>query len=186
MSVFVIGVDPGPTTGVTAFHISDGYLLPPPHVIQCDHGTAHLVVQALLLLRHPWEARVVLAVERFVVRGRAARSGTVAAGEITRNLIGALQATAHDHGARVIQRAAGEVKPWATDARLTAAGLLTPTKGMGHARDAARHALYAAVRDASLPDPLSRGHNRELPPSRASADAHANGVVTHEPDPTVR
>jgi hypothetical protein len=47
------------------------------------------------------------------------------------------------------------VKPWATDERLAAAGLLDPTKGMRHARDAARHALFCAVRDFGLPDPLS-------------------------------
>lgn len=173
MSVFVIGVDPGPTTGVAALHISDGRLFPGPHVVQCDHQTAPLVVQALL--RSCNNARGVLAIERFVVRGRAARSANAAAGEITRNLIGVMQAQAPTPSLdiRVVQRAAGEVKPWATDARLTAAGLLAPTKGMSHARDAARHALFAAVRDAGLPDPLSR-HNRNEPQrpqtSRCSPD----------------
>jgi hypothetical protein len=47
------------------------------------------------------------------------------------------------------------VKPWATDTRLAAAGLMEPTTGMRHARDAARHALFAAVKTYGLPDPLS-------------------------------
>ena len=57
-------------------------------------------------------------------------------------------------------RTAGEVKPWATDKRLHTAGLLDLTAGMRHARDAARHALYSAVRDYGLPDPLSRARLR--------------------------
>jgi hypothetical protein len=48
------------------------------------------------------------------------------------------------------------VKPWATDERLEAAGLLDLTKGMRHARDAARHALFTAVKDGGVPDPLSK------------------------------
>jgi hypothetical protein len=56
----------------------------------------------------------------------------------------------------VFLRAAALVKPWATDRRLTAAGLLDPTAGMGHARDAARHALYAAVHLQLTTDPLSK------------------------------
>jgi hypothetical protein len=53
-------------------------------------------------------------------------------------------------------RSAADVKPWATDTRLQAAGLLDLTKGMRHARDAARHALFCAVCDFGLTDPLSR------------------------------
>jgi hypothetical protein len=56
----------------------------------------------------------------------------------------------------VFTRAAALVKPWATDKRLHAAGLLDATKGMQHARDASRQALYAAVHMGVTPDPLSR------------------------------
>jgi hypothetical protein len=38
-------------------------------------------------------------------------------------------------------------------------GLYTPTKNMPHARDAAKHALYAAVRYGFLRDPLSQRSN---------------------------
>ena len=53
-------------------------------------------------------------------------------------------------------RPAATVKPWATDERLKKAGLLAVCHGMPHAADAMRHLLYRAVRDAGVPDPLSR------------------------------
>jgi len=49
-----------------------------------------------------------------------------------------------------------DVKPWAIPARLVKAGLIKPTEGMRHARDAARHALYAAVHERITADPLSK------------------------------
>jgi hypothetical protein len=55
----------------------------------------------------------------------------------------------------VFLRNASLVKTWATDKRLAAAGLLDATKGMQHARDASRHALYAAVHTGMARDPLS-------------------------------
>jgi hypothetical protein len=83
---------------------------------------------------------------------------------VTRDLIGTLQEVWEEHdstaegrrGARWFQRPAAHVKPWATDERLEAAGLLEATKGMRHARDAARHALFAACKDGGIPDPLSK------------------------------
>src|SRR5690606_15573006 len=94
----------------------------------------------------------ILAVEKFVVGRRAARSATAKAGEITRNLIGELQAL--DEAAHL--RPATQVKAWATDKRLEAAGLLDKTKGMPHARDAARRELYAAVHGGGWRAPLSK------------------------------
>jgi hypothetical protein len=51
--------------------------------------------------------------------------------------------------------AAGNVKPWATDRLLQAAGLWGVAGTSAHVRDAARHCLFAAVRSGQLPDPLS-------------------------------
>ena len=48
---------------------------------------------------------------------------------------------------------------------MAAAGLLEPTKQLRHARDAARHALFAAVADCGIPDPLSRKARHPLPPT---------------------
>lgn len=145
----VLGVDPGPTTGIALLtFMVDGWVPLGPDVVQCNAGIAVAVVRSLTI-----EPPTALAVERFVVGPRAARSSTPVAGQITRELIGLLAGVP---AAQHVQRSAAEVKPWATDRRLDAAGLLAPTKGMPHARDACRHALFSAVRDCGLPDPLSK------------------------------
>lgn len=150
--VLVIGVDPGLTTGVCALtYAADGKRNGEPIALQIHGSEGVLPVVAALLARKPLLDHV-LAVEQFVVGGRAARSSSAHAGRVTRALIAELA----ELGADVFTRAAVVVKPWATDRRLEAAGLLDPTKGMQHARDAARHALYAAVRMNVTPDPLSR------------------------------
>ena len=111
-----------------------------------------------LFERLAWEDAVV-AVEQFVVGRGSMRAGHD--GAVTRDLIGALQQIAP----LAYLRTASEVKPWASDLRMAAAGLLEPTKQLRHARDAARHALFAAVADCGIPDPLSRrlDHDPYLP-----------------------
>lgn len=153
MRTYIIGVDPGRTTGIAALSIFDGELTN-HSLIQCTHDVPRWLVGHMLEATLPVEL-LVLAMERFVVRARAGRSNDAAAGEITRDLIGALGAVGQLHGATVYLRSASEVKPWATDKRLTAAGM-NISSTMRHAGDAARHALYAAVRDCGLPDPLSQ------------------------------
>lgn len=156
MKTLVIGVDPGPTPGIVVLGLEDGRNLVDPSVFQCDPASGLWVVtESLASSTVAWDLKV-LQVERFVVSNRAARSSSPAAGRITRDLIGQLQGIGELAGARVLVRSAAEVKPWATDTRLDAAGLLAGTKGMPHARDAARHALFASVRDAGAPDPLSK------------------------------
>lgn len=141
----VIGVDPGPTPGIVRLRYSPGLVLEDADVVQCSATAFYDVLLAL----GPYSAHV--CVERFVVSRRSMSSRTAGAGEVTRDQVGALQ-TAYS----ATLRTAAAVKPWATDARLDAAGLLEACKGMRHARDAARHALFAAVRDHGVPDPLSR------------------------------
>lgn len=156
MRALVIGVDPGPIPGVVVLGLENGKNFVSPSVFQCDPASAVWVVTETLASEVvSWDVKV-LAVERFVVGPRASKSSSAGAGALTRNLIGNLQGIGELAGARVNLRSAADVKPWATDARLRAFGLLEPTKGMPHARDAARHTLYAAVRDAGIPDPLSR------------------------------
>lgn len=145
MSARVIGVDPGPTPGIVVLGVEDGQLTD-VGVMQCSASLLYTLVSAF----NPYKEAVV-AVERFVARGRA----------------NAAQSLTHDQVANlerlhpiIFQRSASQVKPWATDARLEAAGLLEACKGMCHARDAARHALYAAVHDAGLTDPLSKAWKR--------------------------
>lgn len=151
----VIGVDPGMTTGVAAFGIGFGTAITRPRALQCSHDWALELVERELAEAELQDLPRVLAVERFVIRARAARSATPVAGEITRKLIGDIQTLGERHGARTVLHSAADVKPWGTDRRLDAAGLLAPCVGMGHARDAARHALFSAVQTAGLPDPLT-------------------------------
>jgi hypothetical protein len=150
--VHVIGVDPGRTTGIAALSFADGRLV--DHgLLQCTPDLVQGIVD-YLLDRVVLDGRRILAVERFVVRARAGRSADAAAGEITRDLIGALGMFQEIYSVEVFLRTAAEVKPWATDKRLAAAGV-TGLTGMRHAADAARHALFAAVKDGGITDPLS-------------------------------
>ena len=151
----VVGIDPGPVPGIVVLDAQAGVLLG-AEVLQCTAGLAPLLLEKLIL-----DVPSLVATERFVVGRRAGRSAAAAAGARTRDLVGELRHVVdteqrHHGRSRWIDRSAGEVKPWATDARLDAAGLAALTKGMRHARDGARHALFAAVRDGALPDPLSR------------------------------
>lgn len=153
----IIGVDPGPTTGIAAMWAAGGTPPEPVRVIQCDALSTLLIVNTLAVRALRGEdCRVLLAVEPFVVNGRAGRSATPQAGAVTRSLITELDNLACMAGVVMHCHTAARVKNWATNTRLAAAGLLTATEGMGHARDAARHALHAATRYCGAPDPLSR------------------------------
>lgn len=152
--LIVIGIDPGPTTGFAVLRW-DGEpgawrLATRNHaVFQCAHGSA-LWLFDRLIEEHP---HVRVAIERFIL-GRISRASKHD-GEITRDLIGALVDRIVDMDASR-WRPAAAVKPWATDDRLAYAGLLDPTKGMPHARDAGRHALFSGVSDYGAPDPMSK------------------------------
>lgn len=150
--MYVIGLDPGPLPGIAWLRFDQGQAL------RCD--LLQVTPDALLpvlrsLTRQPLRGVAAIAVERFVVRHRAGRSSTPKAGDATRDMVGLVTGWAGRHGVALHQRTAADVKPWATDERLAAAGL-PDVPGMRHARDAARHALFCAVADYALPDPLSR------------------------------
>jgi hypothetical protein len=155
MDKWVVGVDPGPTTGVVALRPDSE-----PLIIQVNAAAVVFVVESLIRRATglPYKEPVLLAIEKFVIGRASMRAGRH--GEVTRDLISDLLTVAV-HGALLgpvqsVQRSASEVKPWATDLRLSAAGLIEPTKGMNHARDAARHAIFAAVHAGLMVDPLSR------------------------------
>jgi hypothetical protein len=149
MSTLVIGVDPGPTTGIAVLHPGTDDVF----ILQGDPTGAAAAVETLLDTSAA--DRIVLAIEQFVIGRASMRAGRH--GQATRDLIGVLEALARSHATvSLALRSASEVKPWATDRRLAAAGLIEPTRGMGHARDACRHALFAAVHSGLMPDPMSR------------------------------
>jgi len=140
MSV-ILGADPGLTTGLA--------------VLDLERRTFELAQLSPLLVMPLIDALldqhdvVAIACERFVVGPRAARSATPRGGQVARELeaqIGALPI-------KTIRRRATDVKPWATAERLTAAGVVV--RKVPDAKDAARHALFAAVHDFGFPDPLS-------------------------------
>jgi hypothetical protein len=168
--MYVIGIDPGPIAGVVRIQLEQqgnvgglgGVQLVDVQALQVTPDILTCILEALTR-----DDRAALALERFVVGPRSGRSSTPSAGLTTRNLVGQIEWWAREgYTEAFIQRpelharSAAEVKPWATDERLDAAGLLELTKGMRHARDAARHALYCAVRDYGLPDPLSKAAGR--------------------------
>jgi len=161
LNVRVLGIDPGPVPGIVVLDPTGAV-----HAVQCSHDIA-TVLFAALLDQQPATPTVV-QIEKFVVGRRAGASSSAAAGEQTRNLIGRLREVWETFDSSVngrlgghwFERTAANVKPWATNERLAAAGLLAKTEGMRHARDGARHALFAAVHGGHLPDPLSKKASR--------------------------
>lgn len=136
----VLGIDPGPTPGVVLLKCKRGEL---PHMVQFHGYSMEQLVQLV-------QGADIVAVERFIVSpgtGRKTRGATPA----TMAMAHELAEAAKRHGRPLQYAVAGQVKPWATDARLKAWGLYDDTKGKGgHHRDAARHALYAAVKRGAL------------------------------------
>lgn len=150
-----IGIDPGPIPGLVELRYLDRKLV---HVgvLQVSANLAAPTFVMLLAELSPTSWKTVVQVEKFIVTGRTAKLANAAASATTRDMVGALMREGEHFGIPVVQRTANQAKAWATDARLDAAGLLDATKGMRHAKDAARHALFAASHDVALPDPLSK------------------------------
>lgn len=151
----VIGIDPGGTTGVAILQcsgLSGSFYI---RTAAYQYGQDNALSEILDAITRTEPDAV--AIERFVVGMRAARSRSAGAGEFARELVGQVRALCRDDAVRVpvFHRTAFEVKRWATDKRLDAAGLLAATSGMPHARDATRHALFAMVRRGWAPDPIS-------------------------------
>jgi len=150
--MIVVGVDGGPTPGVGVI-IADYMGIGECSIFQCNADSLMSLV-FWQLGRMPGYHRV-LATERFVVNARSGRSSSARAGETVRKQVGALEEMAKASNTVFRQRSASEVKLWASEVRLVRAGFKLPS-GMPHGKDGARHALFAAVADAGLPDPLSR------------------------------
>lgn len=161
----VIGVDPGATTGVCLLQVTSpepwSSVSPVPYITErlvfgCNSAAVYGLVEHLIECNQG-PARIVAAGEKFVPgRGAGARSGGASQAQM---VIGELQALPVEW----TWRTPVAVKHWAIDDRLKKAGLLDLTAKMIDARDAARHALFAACHDAGLPDPLSRKAVRAVP-----------------------
>lgn len=154
--VNIIGVDPGPATGILTLHWMPGEITWPPEIraYQCSAGTAPKLLK-LLLEQEVWTAG---QIEHFV-HGNLPNSPTTVA------LENELADVAENWGLHLARRPMATVKPWASDKRMIAAGAWNkdparesaiPAK-MVDSRAAGRHAVYCAVNGAHLPDPLSKG-----------------------------
>lgn len=155
--IVAIGMDPGPTPGLVRLTYAEQRLIS-VEVVQCTANVWARIL-ALWLPANPLEGRdeIYFQGEKFVVGRSAYRSGSP--GAQTRDMVGESIQVCSGLAVTTL-RSASVTKAWATDKRLTAAGLLDKTKGMTHARDAARHALYTAVAEGKVPDPLSRKARR--------------------------
>src|SRR6476661_1054828 len=142
----VIGVDPGETTGIVRIEYrmvgesieSNGFWYPTgdPIVIQCAHKSVHAILTWLTTV-----GNVIISHERFVVSSRSSRLRKAASSQITRDLNGWIDGL-RCKCVRVVEHRAADVKPWATDEKMAALGLVLPPE-MRHARDAAKQAAYA-------------------------------------------
>jgi hypothetical protein len=152
--MYIVGIDPGPVVGIVRLQLAVQPGRPATLLgAEALQVTPGVLVPTLEMLSQG--DLPVVAVERFVVGPRAVRVSTPAGSAAARDVATRASNWAFLRAVACHERSATEVKPWATDTRLTAAGLMAPTTGMRHARDAARHALFAAVKTYGLPDPLS-------------------------------
>jgi hypothetical protein len=149
----VIGADPGPSTGLS-FIDYQGTSIVGSMQLQVDGKSAHVVLEAVLA-RYYSNAEVVTRrlaqVEAFVTGQSAGTKGEPA--EVTRQLAFRLVELLQLWGYTAQLRKKADVSSWGTDKRLKAVGLLRPPENR-HANDGTRHALYCAVHDAFMPDPL--------------------------------
>lgn len=166
--IHTIGIDPGPICGVVALDDSGA----PPLVAQIDgHHIGWLIDQlagsptaavlaelgTALGIGHYNHANPLICCEHFVSGPRAGRLGDVAAADLTRGIEAMLQMRYAEWPRSFVPNATA--KTWASNKRLDAAGLLKATDKMAdHARSAARHALYGAVKTGRMRDPLLPRH----------------------------
>ena len=130
----VMGIDPGPKPGVALLQIAGSVVV---HAGRLRPDQVPDLIPAVELV----------STERFVL-GRGTARKTKAGSLETLAYIEQVRAWAHAAGVRLVEYPAGVVKPWATDDRLRAFGCYVTGD---HDRDAARHALFAAVRSNLLP-----------------------------------
>jgi hypothetical protein len=129
---------------------------------QCDMDSAPDLLD-MLLARYGKPGAVQM--EAFRAGPRSTRLRGASGGAIQAELT-ALEAVLRRHGVPLVTRPAAAVMTWASDKRLKAAGLdRVLGGGQRHALAAARHALYCAVHDLGLPDPLipdaARGNDHD-------------------------
>jgi hypothetical protein len=152
----VIGIDPGPTTGIAFLDYYSTQEQPAQiEIFQMPAACVEHFLEAYLGYYYirPEVTRKFAQVEKFVTGQSAGSRGKPA--EVTRQAVMRDAELLEMAGYSVAVRSAAEVKPWATNKRLDKAGVVASLTSMVHGRDSARHGLYCAVRDAGRRDPLA-------------------------------
>lgn len=159
-----IGGDPGPATGLAFLDYEDGRLVG-RSLLQVIGADTPVVLRGMLIAYYsenfdtgPRVGKRVGSVEKFVTGASAGSRGKNA--DVTRQLVMELTEVLQEFGYTVTIRPAADIKPWATNKRLVAAGIVASEKAMhsdmGHAYDGARHCLYGAKEAGVIRDPLIR------------------------------
>jgi hypothetical protein len=154
-----VGLDPGPATGMCFLDYNAGRLVG-RSLIQAVGADAAVVLQGMLNTYYSGKpypvGKRVASVEKFVTGRSAGSRGKPA--DVTRQLVYELAEVLEMFGYTVKIRPAADVKPWASDKRLVAAGVVPSLKGMhgdmNHAYDGARHCLFGARDAGIIQDPL--------------------------------
>lgn len=158
---FALGIDTGPTTGIALLHLA-GILAPDrlgdcAEVYQCNARQASWLL-AMILGRHGINGAPARGGIEAIVTGNGPAM-KMRAGRQAIDQVEELSGIAAGFGVVLAARNAGTVKPWAERndwKRLRAAGLYDLACGMPHALSALGQALYCAVLDCGMRDPLSR------------------------------
>ena len=127
-AAFVIGIDPGPSTGIAVLDLTVPVLAAGAEAFQVNASAACWLLQQIL-------GTSGLAARRVTVRGGIEGfapghgAGSVVRAGLTRDQVRELEDVAAAYGAVLSERYMGRVKPWASDTRLEKAGLLALTAG---------------------------------------------------------
>jgi hypothetical protein len=150
MSKSFVGLDPGPSTGISVLTYSGEIRIPwTVHAFQCTGDSVPFLLQSVIQFFRP----LCVAIEQFEARpGSAGTTGKDA--DLTRMIVGWASNIASSESIEARYHTAGQVKPWATDKRLERIKFPLGPK-FKDARDSGRHALYSAVRYYGVKDPLS-------------------------------
>lgn len=152
-----IGADPGPATGLMFMDYEDARLVGWSAITvpgQCAVVTLKAHILAYYAGNHV--AKRVGSIEHFVTGQSAGSRGKAA--DVTRQLEMEIAEILQMFGYKTTIRPAADVKPWATDKRLVAAGIPLSVVGrteFRHAMDGGRHCIYGAREAGVIPDPLA-------------------------------
>jgi hypothetical protein len=156
----IVGIDPGPRPGLCALRFNTAKIrCATPVILQCYPASAAITMLKSILPRDV--KLIILSYELWIPSNKAGKLATPSAAIATGKMCARLDALPTEDDRIVVKHhSAAQVKPWATIERMEKAGLELITKGMTHARDGGKQALFCAVHSAGVPDPLSRKHRK--------------------------